>query len=243
MNVIHIAIVDDVQEDRVLLIDKIDGYMLKNNLSYELCEYKSSEEFLNVFRAKDFDIVFMDIYMGGMNGIEAAAQLRAYDRECRLIFLSVSQEHIWQAVSLGICHYIIKPFTDTNFQQAMTNCCLLPEYTVSTLEVICDKKNLILDTGKILYINKVGRNILIHMTQQTFTVKGTFTQITQPLLEDKRYLISIQGVLVNMDKIADLTGNVFIMQNGEQVPINMRRKKMIQEAYQNYLMKQIRGVL
>ena len=243
MNVIKIGIVDDLLSDRLLLINKIRSYMEVHGLIYHCYEYESAEDFLKNYRSMDFDIVFMDIYMKELSGIDAAAELRSYDRDCKLVFLTTSQEHIWQAVSFGICHYITKPIDDDNFQLAMKNSCVIPDHDVPVLSVISSGQSLHLDTSKILYIDRVGRSVMVHMTQKNLLVNGSFSNVTNPLIKDKRFLLCIQSTLINMDRVEEQSGGFFIMQNGDSVPINIRNKKTIQETFQNYLMRRMRGVI
>ena len=239
------AVVDDLATDRAALAQRVDSYMTANGLEYELHQYESAEDFLAEFRTRDFDVVFMDVYMDGMDGLSAAAQVRAYDRDCKLVFLTSCEAHVWQALSIGICHYLVKPIQEGPFEAAMKNCCVLPSHAVPTLEVVVDKKSVTLDTGKILYIEKTDRFVCIHMTQQTLQLSdATFSvhQVTQLLSKDERFLVPIRGTILNMDRVSDLTDDGFLMQNGDRISINVRGKKAVLSAYQHYVMQQMRGV-
>lgn len=240
-----LAVVDDLPADRGALAQKVDAYMKDHGLDYALYEYESAEDFLEVFRTMDFDVVFMDIYMGGMDGLSAAARLRAYDRDCKLVFLTSAQEHVWQALPLGICHYLVKPIQDTDVEAALRNSCVLPDHAVPTLEVTVDKEPLTLDTGKILYIEKIERYVCIHMTQQTLQLRESafsVQRVTELLSKDERFLVPIRGTILNMDRVSDLEDEVFLMQNGDRIAVNVRGKKAVLTAYQNYIMKRMRGV-
>ena len=239
------AVVDDLAADRAELVEKLAAYMTAHDLPYALCEYESAEAFLAEFRTKDFDVVFMDIYMGGMDGLDAATQVRAYDRDCKLVFLTSIKDHVWQALSIGISHYLVKPIADGEFEHAMKNCCVLPDHAVPALEVVVDKVPLTLDTGKILYIEKTERFVLIHMTQQILQINEsalTVQQATQLLSKDERFLVPIRGVILNMDRVSDIEDDAFLMQNGARIAVNVRDKKALMSVYHSYMMKRMRGV-
>lgn len=241
----QLAVVDDLAADRAALAEKVDEYMAAHGLSYQLYTYESAEDFLDDFPSRDFDLVFMDIYMTGIDGLSAAAQLRAYNRDCKLVFLTGVEEHVWQALSIGISHYLVKPIKSKEFEAAMRNSCVLPAHTVPTLDVVVDREPMTLDTGKILYIEKKERTISIHMTRQTLQLNESVLSVqraAQLLSKDERFIIPIRGIILNMDWVSDLVGDAFIMQNGDRIFANVRGKKAVLTAYQKYIMKRMRGV-
>lgn len=231
----NIAIVEDLAQDREHISVCLERYMSEYGLAYNLYTYENAEEFVKALNTLAFQIVFMDIYLPGMTGMEAAVCLRRQNRDCKLIFLTISTEHCLEGFRVNACHYLLKPFSDHDFAEAMERCQLQPAYDVPYLDVVCDGKDLKLNTETILYIQVQKRNILIQTLNQTLIVNGPFYSLTKPLLEDRRFLLCIQGILVNMDHISAQKETVFIVKNGDQLPINIRNKRQILQAYRNYI--------
>lgn len=237
----NIAIVEDLQEDRQWLSHKIKNYMEQHCLTYTLYEYERAEDFVKALSFHTFSIVFMDIYLDSMSGMEAAVILRQKTRNCKLIFLTCTDEYLRQGYSVNASHYLIKPVEDSYFLEAMENCHIQPQYTVPYLEFISDGVQVRLDTGRILYINLQGRTVYIHTAQHVFTVTSSFSRIIEPLLNDNRFLLCIQGILVNMDYISGHEDSVFILKNGHRLPINLRNRKRILQLYRNYMFDHMGG--
>ena len=235
----NIAIVEDDQNDRLWLSEKLKQYMKEKELTYTLYPYRCAEDFVQALESITFSIVFMDIYLDEMTGVEASAILRQKDKECRLIFLTVTEEFWRQGFSLNASHYLTKPADDAQFLEAMENCRLSPQYAVPYLDFISEGVSIHLNTGKILYITLHGRTVYIHTPQQVFKVSSSFSQLTKPLTADPRFLLSIQGVLINMDHISGAQDSLFILKNGEQLPINLRNRKQVLQNYRNYIFDKI----
>ncbi len=231
----NIAIIDNLKDDRLWLSEKLNQYMKANDLFFNLSEFDNAEQFLNVFVPGSFDIIFMDIYMDKINGMDAAIQIRKLDFDCKLIFITISQEYLLQGYSVNACHYLIKPVSDESFDQAMKFCRIKPTYAVPFLNVTSRGTSIHLNTAKILYIDIQRRVVHIHTLSKNISVSGTFSKVTHPLLSDSRFLLCIQGVLVNMDMIIDQTDNLFLLKNGEQIPINVRRRRSVIRSWQNYV--------
>ena len=69
-----IAIVDDIAAERTLLNDRLSRQLHGRNIQTDILEFKSGEEFLNAAKETPFTAVFMDIYMDGMTGMDAAEE-------------------------------------------------------------------------------------------------------------------------------------------------------------------------
>lgn len=231
----NIAIVEDFLEDRLWLSKKLKIFMEKNNLSYTLHEFDHAEDFVKSLDSTSYFMVFMDIYFNGMSGMEAAVRLRQLDPDCKLIFITSTADYALEGYSVQASHYLVKPVSDQKFQEAMQNCKIQPRYEVPFLSLSTNNGPVKLDTGQIHYIHLEGRTVYIHTTKKIHAVSGAFSRITEPLLSDRRFLLCIQGIMVNMDYISGHEGSVFILKNGERIPINLRNKKRVLQQYRDYM--------
>ena len=151
----QIAIVDDRAEDRAELSACLENYMKKHQLDYTLTEFEDGENFLKAAAEVNFQLVFMDIYMENMDGMEAARRLRQKNRICKIVFLTITEDYARMGYSLSASYYLLKPLSihQADFEEAMELCQLKPPYEVMTLSVMADRQKLELPTEKILYID------------------------------------------------------------------------------------------
>ena len=80
----------------------------------DILEYESGEIFLEAARKAPFTAAFLDIYMDGMTGMEAAKKLRKTDTDCLLVFITTSTDHALEGFQVRALHYLVKPFTEAD---------------------------------------------------------------------------------------------------------------------------------
>ena len=111
-----IAIVDDNEDDRKRLQEEITKICdNKSRKDFEITEFFSGEDFINLIEKNEnkkyFDIVFLDIYMNGITGIETAKKLRETDNQSKIIFITTSNEFASESYEVKAYDYLIKPFS------------------------------------------------------------------------------------------------------------------------------------
>lgn len=106
----NIAIVDDLKTDSDRLVGFIDTYMKQHNLQYgTLDRFSSGEDFLGAFTPGKYDLIFLDIYMDGITGMETAKRIRQTDHDCRIIFITTSPEFAVESYNVNASFYLLKP--------------------------------------------------------------------------------------------------------------------------------------
>ena len=107
----NIAITDDNPKDREKIIRILSEYALSNHMELSVSEYGNAGEFLTGYRPLLYSAVFLDIYMDGISGIEAAQKIRETDRDALIVFLTTSEDHMPDAWRLHAFEYVVKPVT------------------------------------------------------------------------------------------------------------------------------------
>lgn len=112
---------DDVRE-----LDIIEDYLTIYQKSKEMDEYRierfqSAEELLWRITEKEYtpDLLFLDIFMSGKTGIEAAKELRRQECGTSIAFLTTSKEYALEAYGVDAVQYLVKPLTQEKFFHAM----------------------------------------------------------------------------------------------------------------------------
>lgn len=233
----RIAVIDDLEKDRERLSILIEEVLKKYNCPFLIECYSSAEDFLEVFKRESFDLCFMDIFMDGMNGMEASQKIALMDPECRIIFLTTSMEYLAQGYNVRAWRYLIKPVDAQIIGQVLPECIEQAELNKRRLSIRLNGRNYEIPYSKILYIVRVKRNIEIHLRNRTVTLSSTqsFQETTEDVLKDYRFILSCKGVVVNMAHVSKLEKADFIMDNGDRIPVSQRRLSAVTDTYLNFV--------
>ena len=109
----RIAIVDDLETERTQLKTRLARQLRLCGAEAELLEFESGESFLAAEKEQRFTAAFLDIYMHGMSGMDAAKELRKTDADCLLVFTTTSTDHALEGFQVRAFHYLVKPFSET----------------------------------------------------------------------------------------------------------------------------------
>lgn len=218
---IHIAIVEDNPEECRALQQHLDTYKEKNQVALARTSFINGEAFLDAGR-KDFDIIFMDIELGGINGIETAKKIREYDKETVIVLITNLMQYAIQGYSIQASDYIIKPISYEDFENKMHELCKLVErrHLFITLKSGRDYKKY--NISDIRYVEVYGHQLFIHSNNVKEQVSGTLAQM-EKTLTSYGFVKCNKCYHVNLEYVDGIVGdNVEV--DGELLKISRREK-------------------
>ena len=227
---LRIAICDDLSEDRIQLQDTVASYFADKAEKADIYTFESGNELLSVAERKPFHIVFMDVYMEGMSGVEVSRQLRKMGHECAIIFTTTSPDHAMAGYELNASDYLLKPFRPEDVFESLSYAIPRLPKDQCSLEIISDRSHLELPIRDIVFMEVYGHESCIHM------VSGETFSTNQPLkaLEDavgSDFIRCHKSYLVNAAFILSPTASDFLLTNGESVPIGAEMKAKCRDAF------------
>lgn len=229
----NIAICDDEKVIR----QQIKGLIEKQRADCNLQLYETGEELLAA--GKHFDVVFLDIQMAGMNGIETARILREQNEETILIFITGIKEYVFDAFDVAAFHYLLKPIEENKFMEvfdrAVKEAKRRKEEGQKQLFIKTRQRNIILEQKNILYIENRGRKAEIHTVDETVEIYASMIELEKQL--GGEFYRCHRGYLVNMAHIAEYENDSISLSNGEKIFMAKERYNEFVKAYMRYLRK------
>ena len=232
----RIAIVDDISEERKLLQDRLEVWLLRYTLCAEIFQYKSGKDFLTAASKTPFSLVFLDIYMdGSMDGIKAAEKLRAFDTDCILVFTTTSTNHALEGFRVRAMHYLVKPYSDEDIGTLFAEVIKRMPMPEKFIHITTTGGVIRLPYRNILYAEHFQHRIYIHTTNEKEIIsRQTFREFSRKL-NDERFFLCNRGVIINMEHAQDFNGSSFLMANGRSVQVSRKLTKNARNAFGNYL--------
>ena len=114
----RIAVIDDEKYSRVELIHQIRQQMPQA----EIAEAGNGVQAMALLEKESFDILFVDIHLGDMEGTTVASLARRLMPEAKIIFATAYSEYAVTAFELGVDNYILKPFDPARIRQVLERC-------------------------------------------------------------------------------------------------------------------------
>ena len=229
-----IAVVDDSSSDRLRLREYLQRYCGEQRLLAEVCELASGEALLQAEQIC-FDLIFLDIYMGGMDGMTVAKQLRERDVQCLLVFTTTSELHAVGSFRVRAFDYLVKPFTYEQFAEVMRLCEQTLDQSAHYVEVAEGREQVRILLKDILYTDVGGHYIRIYTGDRVVKTRMRFDDFAPLLLSDRRFLNCYRNCIINMDAVDRVAGMDFVMKNGERIPIVKAQNRQLRQHYADYI--------
>ena len=204
--------------------------------------FSSAEELLSGYIPGHFDIIFMDIYMPGVPGIEAIQKVREQDTGVTIVLVSSSTDYAMEAYRLQVVRYLEKPVQSSDLHQVLQRC-LLEKASKPLFHFIHDYKDQSIPLDEILYFEQSGRKLLIHRNNQpVLSINGKLDQLEWQL-SDHPFFRCHKSYYVNLSHVALLESElrVFIMDNEDNVYIRRESYAKAKKAYEDFLFQNVLG--
>ena len=227
-----IAVVDDEKAIR----EHICGLVEEQQPESRIEAYATGEELLA--SGKRFDIVFLDIQMEGMNGIEAARSLREKNanlgvEDAVLVFITGIKDYVFDAFDLYAFQYLLKPIDERKFAEVLEKAAREAAKKKERRVLFIKSRNLTLDQSEILYIESRAKKVEIHTVRQTIEIYAAMDEL-EGQLGDEFYRCH-RAYIVNMDCITEYDSESITLTNGDRVYLTKKKYGEFVKAYMWHL--------
>ncbi len=229
---LKIAVCDDEKNICDYIEKRITDYLARADEDAEISAFYDSAPLLEACKkSNDFDIIFLDIKMKTINGVDCAKLLRENDVNSLIVFVTSSAEYVFSGYEVKAFRYILKTDLVNAFDRIFGEC--LTElkknidkvFPLKTTSVV---KNIPLND--ILYFESNKRVLIVHTKGEDLSFYGKLDDIEDSLKNDNFIRIH-QSFLVNALKIKSVSKTEVALKNGDILPVSKSRATAVKEAY------------
>ena len=225
-------------DDEKSVLDVLDGlfkqYAVEHDLKLECVSFCSSLELLaQIERGARFDVLFLDILMPGETGIRAAAEIRKYDSNVKIIFLTSSAEFAVESYTVGAYFYQMKPICRERLFSLLDSVIASCEKEQSSSIILRCKNGITrVDLNHLEYCEVIHRTLFIHLTNgKVLECTGSLDDLGKQLDCYGGFYRTHRSYLVNLEHIEHLSYKAVIMACGTEIPIPRGKYQEIKEKY------------
>ena len=226
-----IAICDDLKTERVNLARMVQSYARREGLSIHLRLYASGESLLAALHGPEpIHLLFLDIYMPGLSGVETARRIRSSGSDLSIIFATTSQDHGLDSFEVQASDYLVKPFREED-----VTACLdwffahMPE-PLRLLSVYSEGEWQELPLMSIYYIDVYGHQSRIHTPRGVVVARRGLDDL-ESAIDSRDFLRCHRSFLVNLNHVEGVEGNDFRMKDRTLVPISSANAARIRSQF------------
>ncbi len=230
---IHIAICDDEKHMSDQIRAMASDFFRKKNREIRLRTFLSGEELLN--DEGQIDILFLDIQMKGMDGLETARKLRAGQFRGFLIFITVLKEMVFQSFEVQAYDYLVKPVEEKQFEKTMERLfASMQNAGEDSLLVQKGYEGRIIREDEIVFCEVIDRKIYLNLASGE--VVNYYERIEN--LETKlgsHFFRCHRSYLINLKHLKGYKNGTACMDNGKEVPVSRLRSKEFSGVVLQYM--------
>ncbi len=237
---LHIAICDDQANHIKKVRSSVEQYLTNRNIKVCIYEFDNPLVFLKELNQIDgIDILLLNICMPGVLGIEVAKEIRQRRLKTEIIFITTSDEFAVAAFALKAAHYLLKPYTQTQFDEAMNRAMVqFDNGKEKKITLKLENGNMqLVDINEIHYIESAGHTQFVHMESGIcFEARHSLARLAEETehISPGQFISPYKGYLVNQKSIRNIGVKQMVLLNGQCIPISRGSFRQLQNAFFEY---------
>lgn len=232
---LRVAICDDDQSMVEILSQRFNNFFKNTTIEYDIQRYTNGNDLLEYNNTKPFDIIFLDIDMPKINGIEVAQDIRNINSNMIIIFVTNKENLVFQSIKYAPFRFVRKSNLDDDIQELFV--ALEEKINFDSMEYkvyVCGRIKY-LQISKIAYFESFRHDIIAHYYDgTTYDIKETLSSLAKRL-EKYGFIRVHKSYLVNYRNIFVINTTDLKLDNSQIIPISRLKRQEIQSKYQVFL--------
>ncbi len=229
-------------DDDILVRENIDALLRRNSDLSDVMEIYSvscGEELLALLGTdKQPDIVFLDIEMEGINGLEAAEKIRGKSENIIIVFVSAHPSYVFDTFRYDTLYFLCKPFKEDEFCDVLNRIREKFKRNNARLKIRWHGDRYSIPVNDIRYVEGYNRHIIVHTAKESVEAVGRLSEVYS-FLAYHGFVCVHQGYIVNMNYIRIFKNDEIILQGNKKVPVSMRKRQQALKIYDEFIQKRM----
>lgn len=234
VNNMEIAVAGAFHHDNIHLEVLFKKYIKeKNHKNLKTAFFENFYDLQKSCLQKKYNILFIDLDTCIVSERET---FKATEDQCKTVFMTCDTKNSYPYLNRNNCLILQKPVDYNNIRKILDDTLNILYEIQPYTDIICERIPLRIYFKSILYADTFRNAVYIHTDIGTFKTYITFEKFKDSLKSDRRFIHCYKGCIVNMNRVEKVTGDDFLMDNGEKVQIRKRGGSLVKKNYLQYLL-------
>ena len=158
------------------------------------------------------------------------------DPDCLLIFTTTSTDHAVEGFKVRALHYLVKPYSEKEISDLIDEILSRIPSSGKYIDIKVNGSNIQVPFRSIVYAEHFSHMIHVHTSKaRELVTRQSFEAFNALLKMDPRFYQCNRGIVINLEHAVDFDGTVFVMDNGNQIPVSQKLVKNARETFMEFL--------
>ena len=231
-----IAVCDDDRQVLLSVLSQLASYQEQRQTELSCQGFENAVDLLASIEHQNYDLLFLDVLMPGLNGLQAAREIRQKNDRIKIVFLTSSPEYAVESYSVQATNYLLKPATEERLFPILDQLADLLRRPEESLTVQAQTRVFRLPYNNIEYIEVISKILYFYLTDgSTKEVRRSLSEYEPALLARPGFCKVHRSYLVNLSWVTEVRQGELLTVSGRRVPIARSAYQQVRIAYTEFL--------
>ena len=235
----YLAVCDDKKEELASVLSLLDQWETQRGVTLQSRAFQSAVELMEVARQERFTLYLLDVMMPGMNGLDAAREIRRFDDVAEIVFLSTSPGFAYESYGVRALNYLLKPVQGEKLFALLDQLALREQKPLEALTLKTATTIIRVHYSHISYVEVMGKRVYFHLVDgDVREVAGSLKEFEATLLSRPEFMRVHRSYIVNMLQVEELSLAGLRTLQGDNLPVSRLTYPQLQKDYMALLFEQ-----
>lgn len=232
---ISIAICDDSLIERKMLKKIVNSLMKEKGIEFQIVSFENGWQLMESYQLIRYQLIFLDIMMEGLNGIDIGKMIREQDYNAEIIYCTSSQDFLLASYEVFAMGYVLKPYDILQIDRLLEF--YFCKHDIDAQKYLTVTSNFVerkIYYREIIFVESQDKVVIFHTnTSGEIKVYDKLSNVEEKLT-DQKFLRCHQSYIINLDFAARMEENEFVTITNSMIPIRRRDRRHLREKYWEY---------
>ena len=235
----YLAVCDDTKKDLDAVCALLDQWRAERDAALRSKVVQSAVELLEAARRERFTCYLLDVMMPGLDGIEAAREIRGFDDAAQIVFLSSSPGFAYESYGVRALNYLLKPVQRESLFSLLERLSREERKNEEAITLRAGAAFLRLPYAQISFVEVIRKHVYFHLADGTVReVPGSLKDFEAALLGRPEFMRVHRSYIVNMLQVERLSSAGLRTFQGDELPVSRLSYPQLQKDYMTLLFRQ-----